>query len=175
MRKLTVAVVVLVAVVVSAASSSASTGCRYRAFGALPDRACTPGALNPAVTQAIIGSTICTTGWTSTVRPALAVTEPQKVAAVAAYGARFGSNLRAYEYDHLVPLELGGATDDPRNLWPEPAAVIHGFGSFDKDVVENELRARVCSGAMTLAAAQHIFETDWRKGLRLVVASTPGG
>ena len=26
----------------------------------------------------------------------------------------------AYEYEHLIPLELGGATNSPRNLWPEP-------------------------------------------------------
>lgn len=138
--------------------------CRYRSYGALPDRACTPGALNPAVTQATIATTICTVGYTASIRPPLSVTEPEKRAAVTAYGDHFGSNLRSYEFDHLVPLEVGGAANNPKNLWPEPAATIGGHGSYDKDMIENELHAKVCSGAMTLAAAQHIFETDWRKG-----------
>jgi len=29
-------------------------------------------------------------------------------------------NLRDYEEDHLIPLELGGNPTDPKNLWPEP-------------------------------------------------------
>ncbi len=33
-----------------------------------PDRRCTPGAVNPAVTQSTIDSTICRSGWTATVR-----------------------------------------------------------------------------------------------------------
>jgi hypothetical protein len=37
--------------------------------GALPDPTKTPGALNPAVTQATIGSIICVRGWTRTIRP----------------------------------------------------------------------------------------------------------
>ncbi len=35
----------------------------------LPDPALTPGAINPDVTQANIGSTVCVRGWTKTVRP----------------------------------------------------------------------------------------------------------
>src|SRR5437870_4650432 len=60
-----------------------------RAIGAglyeRPDPRCTPGAVNPAVTQASIGSTICRGGWTSTVRPRPSVTEPEKFASMAAY------------------------------------------------------------------------------------------
>jgi hypothetical protein len=36
--------------------------------GALPDPARTPGAVNPAVTQDNIASTICVRGWTRTIR-----------------------------------------------------------------------------------------------------------
>ena len=83
----------------------------------LPDRRCTPGAVNPAVTQATIATTICRAGWTASVRPPERVTEPEKLASLRAYGE---SGPSGYEYDHLVPLELGGAVNDPRNLWPEP-------------------------------------------------------
>src|ERR1700687_6125535 len=54
--------------------------CRSLAAGldARPDPRCTPGTVNPAVTQAMLGSTICRSGWTSTVRPAESVTAPEK-------------------------------------------------------------------------------------------------
>ena len=53
-----------------------------------PDPRCTPGTLNPQVTQATIGRTICRSGWTSTVRPAESITEPEKFASLRAYEAR---------------------------------------------------------------------------------------
>src|SRR5579871_4859124 len=43
-----------------------------------PDPRCTPGALNPQVTQATIAQTICRAGWTATVRPVESVTEAEK-------------------------------------------------------------------------------------------------
>ena len=119
-----------------------------------PDPRCTPGALNPAVTQATIGSTICVSGWASTVRPPESVTEQEKQASMAAYGD--GGSLGDYEYDHFVPLELGGATNDPRNLWPEP-----GGSPNPKDDVEYRLRTEVCDGSLSLAAAQRAIVRDW--------------
>jgi hypothetical protein len=61
-----------------------------------------------------------------------------------------------YEYDHLVSLELGGATNDARNLWPEP-----GSSPNPKDSVENEVHRLVCDGDMRLAQAQHTIATGW--------------
>jgi hypothetical protein len=119
-----------------------------------PDPACTPGALNPAVTQATIDSTICVEGWTDTVRPPESVSEQEKAASMAAYGAT--GSIGDYEYDHFVPLELGGATNDPRNLWPEP-----GASPNPKDAVEDELRQEVCDGHLTLAQAQREIVANW--------------
>jgi hypothetical protein len=119
-----------------------------------PDPTCTPGALNPAVTQTTIDRTICVAGWTSMVRPPESITEPEKAASMAAYGDT--GSLGDYEYDHFVPLELGGATNDHRNLWPEP-----GASPNHKDSVENELRQQVCDGQITLAEAQHEIVTNW--------------
>jgi hypothetical protein len=110
--------------------------------------------LNPQVTQATIGRTICERGWTSTVRPPESVTEPEKRASMAAYGDR--GPLSGYEYDHFVPLELGGATNDPRNLWPEPGAVPN-----PKDTVEGELKRKVCDRQMTLAQSQRAIVANW--------------
>ena len=119
-----------------------------------PDPRCTPGALNPQVTQATIGRTICWSGWTSTVRPPESVTEPEKRASMASYGDH--GPIGGYEYDHFVPLELGGATNDPRNLWPEP-----GASPNPKDAVEDELNGKVCGRQMTLAQAQHAIVSNW--------------
>ena len=119
-----------------------------------PDPHCTPGALNPAVTQGTVEQTICKDGWTATVRPPESVTEAEKAASMAAYGDAGPPS--GYEYDHLLPLSLGGAVNDARNLWPEP-----GASPNPKDAIENELRATVCDGQITLAQAQHAITTNW--------------
>jgi hypothetical protein len=119
-----------------------------------PDPTCTPGALNRQVSQATIGRTICRSGWTSTVRPSESITEAEKRASMAAYGDRRRRSY--YEYDHLVPLELGGATNDPRNLWPEP-----GGSPNAKDSLEDALKHRVCEHRMTLALAQREIASNW--------------
>jgi hypothetical protein len=107
----------------------------------------TPGALDPAVTQATIGRTICVRGWTRTVRPPVSYTNALKERQLREYGLR--GPLSRYQEDHLISLELGGAPVDPRNLWPEPYP-----RAADVDRIENELNRRVCDGSLSLAAAQ---------------------
>jgi hypothetical protein len=121
----------------------------------IPDPHCTPGAINPAVTQATIGTTICRSGYTATIRPPASVTDQLKREQIAAYGDT-DTRTRDYEEDHLVSLELGGAPDDPRNLWPEP-----GASPNPKDKIENDLHRAVCAGRISLAAAQTAIATDW--------------
>ncbi len=130
--------------------------CRARGRGrySSPDPGCTPGAVNPAVTQGTIGRTICVRGWTKTVRPPESITAIEKLASMAAYGD--GGPPGGYEYDHLVSLELGGAANDARNLWPEP-----GGSPNPKDSVEDRLHRMVCDGQIRLARAQHIIATGW--------------
>jgi len=130
--------------------------CHARGAGlfSLPDPRCTPGAVSLAVTQADIQSTICRHGYTETVRPQESITEPEKEASLAAYGDP--GPLHDYEYDHLVPLELGGAPNDPRDLWPEP-----GRTPNPKDELENRLREMVCAGETPLATAQREIAARW--------------
>ena len=118
------------------------------AHAVLADPVRTPGVLNPDVTQATIGATICVKGWTRTVRPLTDYTNALKLRQMRAYGETGSPS--GYQEDHLVSLELGGHPTDPRNLWPEPyprAAQV--------DVIENELNDQVCSGSLTLAEAQN--------------------
>ena len=120
----------------------------------LPDPACTPGAIDPRVTQDNINSTICVPGYTKTVRPPVSVTEPQKLQSMKEYG--FYDSPSNYEFDHFIPLELGGAPDDLKNLWPEPHS-----SSYDKDAVENYLHQQVCFGNMKLKTAQDLISANW--------------
>lgn len=107
----------------------------------------TPGVLNADVTPATIAATICARGWTRTIRPPTAYTNALKLRQLRQYG--LAGPPSGYQEDHLISLELGGHPTDPRNLWPEPyprAAHV--------DTIENELNAQVCSGAISLDAAQ---------------------
>jgi hypothetical protein len=130
--------------------------CHARGSGpfSLPDAGCTPGAVDPAVTQGDLARTICHAGYSESVRPSESITEREKIASLKAYGDR--KPLHAYEYDHLVSLELGGARNDPRNLWPEP-----GASPNPKDSLENRLHTRVCDHQMSLAAAQRAIAQNW--------------
>jgi hypothetical protein len=107
----------------------------------------TPGVLNPDVTQATIGSTICVTGWTRTIRPSTEYTNALKRKQMRAY--RETGAASAYQEDHLISLELGGHPTDPRNLWPEPYP-----RASQVDTIENDLNRQVCDGSLTLAEAQ---------------------
>lgn len=120
----------------------------------VPDLACTPGAFDPAVTQANIAQTICKAGYTATVRPPVSATGPAKRRAMRAYGVDT-RQAAAYEFDHLVPLSLGGASTSS-NLWPELGATPN-----PKDSVENRLHREVCNGTITLAAAQGHIIANW--------------
>ena len=121
--------------------------------GPLPDPVRTPGAVNPGVTQARIGVTICRRGWTRTVRPPERYTEALKRRQIREYGT-LDRRLGDYEEDHLIPLELGGAPADPCNLWPQPHHAPGGWGSYRKGRLENRLKRLVCAGQVPLATAQ---------------------
>jgi hypothetical protein len=113
----------------------------------LADPVRTPGVLNPDVSQATIGQTICVQGWTRTIRPPSEYTSGLKLEQMREYGV--GGDPSGYQEDHLISLELGGHPTDRRNLWPEPNP-----RATTVDRVENELNAKVCSGELTLAEAQ---------------------
>ena len=106
-----------------------------------------PGVANPDVTQANIRTTICRSGWTRTIRPPVEYTNDLKRKQMRAYGLHGAA--AAYQEDHLISLEVGGDPTDPRNLWPEPYP-----RAAEVDQIENELNAKICSGALTLEQAQ---------------------
>ncbi|SFY54026.1 hypothetical protein [Streptomyces sp. F-1] len=147
----------------------AAGSCRYRYEKGEPlqDTTCTPGAISPAVTQENLAATICRkSGYTKGIRPPESVTGPEKRANAASYG--YTGRLGDAEYDHLISLELGGDPNDARNLWVEPPDPGHQPGSGvnnRKDPVESKLHSAVCSGKVTLKAAQQAIVTDWTTAL----------
>jgi len=135
--------------------SSGSIGQRTKTTGcvsvnAMPDSACTPGAIFPDATK----DKICVPGYSSKVRN---VPDSVKNNAYAEYGV-VSHTTGQYEVDHLISLELGGS-NDIANLWPEPADPRPGF--HEKDKVENYLHDQVCSGNMSLQDAQSKIANDW--------------
>ncbi|HEY6275333.1 MAG TPA: hypothetical protein VIX86_03295 [Streptosporangiaceae bacterium] len=143
------------------------SSCHTRDRGKLPDGSCTPGSIDPVVTQADIHSTICRAGWTGRVRPPEPQTEWAKYH-VAYPHYRIPASAES-ELDHLVPLELGGS-NDITNLWPEVGPIPN-----TKDRVENALNHAVCDGQVSLAAAQLAIASDWLTAeVRLGLVPRPG-
>jgi len=128
----------------------AAAACSLSAHGQLPDRGCSPGAVRSRATAA----QVCVAGYASRTRN---VTQSTRDTVYARYGQTGAHPFPAWEVDHRVPLELGGS-NSLRNLWPEHLPQ-------PKDRLENRLHARVCSGSMTLGAAQRVFLGDWRRAL----------
>jgi hypothetical protein len=78
---------------------------------------------------------------------------------------------RDYELDHIVPLDLGGASLDLRNLMLQPWA--GACYAHMKDDLERRLSIMVCAGDLTLKGAQHEITTDWRaSGIGAIIHST---
>lgn len=126
----------------------------------LPDPIYTPGAINPAVTQQTIRSTICIAGWTATIRPPVAYTSRLKKQQLRQLGYA-NQSMADYEEDHLIPLALGGAPTNASNLWPQPRFSPDGWTAGRKDVLELVLVKRVCHGLLPLSEAQSAIARNW--------------
>ena len=134
------------------------------AFGdltSLPNQVTTPGATNPLVTQENISTTICRNGYTATIRPPVSYTNALKRHQLTSspYSDYGSSDLKLFEEDHLIPLELGGSPTSVQNLWPEPWS--GSLGARHKDQLENKLHTLVCAGSISLVAAQSAISANW--------------
>ncbi|WP_233223470.1 hypothetical protein [Amycolatopsis sp. CA-128772] len=79
-------------------------------------------------------------GWTATIRPSTSYTNALKKRGIIDYGYS-ATSMSDYE-DHFLPLELGDASNVPKDLWPEPHAGDQNASS--KDSVENAVKKAVC-------------------------------
>jgi hypothetical protein len=117
----------------------------------------TPGAIDPSVRQANIDQTICRPGYARVARPAYAVTVPLKRRLMAEQ--RPGERLADYELDHLIPISIGGAPSDARDLWLQPRLGQANAG--DKNVLAYVLWRLVCERRVPLRVAQRAISSDW--------------
>lgn len=142
----------------------------------IPDRACTPGAINPTLTADVLKNPAFTT---KCVRNNT-TTEAQKNQTYAWYDTPHPEHnsgaTQTCELDHLISLELGGA-DTLDNIWPQcgPGGVPVSKEYFkEKDGVENYLAKQVRDGAMDLAEAQKGISVDWTQYLDAAKAACSG-
>ena len=122
----------------------------------MPIASVTPGATNPNVTQANIGSTICVPGFTKTIRPPASYTTKLKLQQLRSGPYKGKGSAADVEEDHLIALTIGGHPTSPKNLFPQlwSSAKI-------KDLLEVRLNKLVCANTITLVAAQKCMATDW--------------
>lgn len=156
-----------VSLAASVAAPAAACATRLSNGYPIPDPNCTPGAVNPTLTLAVLADPKFRTGC---VRDN-ATTAQQKATTYLAYGIPHPANNRGTtqlcELDHLISLELGGA-DTIDNIWPQcgPDMVAARERYFkQKDAVENYLAGEVCTGAMDLTEAQKGIAADWTQYL----------
>ena len=145
---------------VALAQGAVSTMPVHRTEAGLPDKVLTPGEVTSTDARMV-----CWRGYATHVRPRGKAWKRLRELAYARYGIKHGMRSiidasghrhAAYQIDHLIPLELGGAPADIRNLWPQPIATAHR-----KDRVEDALHAMVCEGSVSLASAQRAIAQDW--------------
>lgn len=166
MKKRVITTLIVGATLASAiALKPASCHWHYNGLTDLQDPSCTPGEVDPHLTQAIICSP---TFRTSTVRNQT-TSEAQKASTYNAYGVPHPKNnigpSQVCELDHLISLENGGA-DTIKNIFPQCSATYSGWqglGFRDKDKIENRVHAEICSGRITLEEGQKCLATDWTK------------
>ena len=117
----------------------------------------TLGAIDPKITQATIDRTICRPGYARGVRPPYAVTAPLKRHLMDVQHP--GGSMADYELDHLIPISLGGAPFDMRNLWLQPRR--GRANAADKNVLAYVLWRLVCEHRVPLETAQRAMTRDW--------------
>lgn len=129
----------------------------------VPDPNCTPGGINPSVSE----STLTDPAWTTKCIRNCESSESLKHITYGWYSLTNPPNnsgaTQVCELDHVVPLELGGA-DGLGNIWPQCGpdnAALQERYFKQKDKVENYLNDAVRKGSLPLADVQRGIAQDW--------------
>lgn len=113
-------------------------------------------ALNAGVNQDTINSTICSAGYTKSVRPSTTYTNGVKFKLMREAGIDQALS-SDYALDHAIPLVLGGSPRSRQNL-----RLLTARENSRKSRIEVKLRCLVCSGQLPLEAAQEAIYNDWQ-------------
>ena len=120
-------------------------------------------ALNPDVRPETINETICTAGYTVSVRPSTTYTNGVKRKLLRESGVEV-TEAPKYELDHIIPLAIGGHPRNLRNLMLQP-----WDDATKKDRLEKQLQRLVCSRQLGLREAQAAIYGDWQAAHRRFV------
>lgn len=112
--------------------------------------------VNPDVTPETIHSTICVSGYSSSIRPPQAYTDRVKRHLMREAGIPF-EFIHDYVLDHVIPISSGGSPTDLRNLRLQPRDA-----SLAKDRAENRSHSLVCDGRLGLREAQQTMYSNWQ-------------
>jgi hypothetical protein len=129
----------------------------------IPDPRCTPGAINPTVTLAVLQGGKFKTGCERNRASSVAAKNKTYDEYDVPHPAHNRGRNQVCELDHLVSLELGGA-DTVDNIWPQcgPDHEMLAKRYFKiKDGVENYLAVQVRDGHIDLQTAQRGIAKDW--------------
>ena len=147
-----------------------------------------PGAVNPAVTQATLSITICSTAkdahghtWIHDQRPPVSYTNKLKFAQLKALGWPGAPSL--YEEDHAWSIEAAGSPTDPKNIGPEPwhimlrypdaSSPLRDWGAKTKDIYEGYVHRGICSGTITIAQGGAMLTSNWMDGYMKAFGEPP--
>ena len=112
-------------------------------------------AINQMVTPETVRDTICTRGWTKSIRPPSSYTAKLKRLLLFWRGEP-QENKALFQLDHRLALSLGGDPIAQENLhllpWDKARA---------KDGVARYLQCQVCNGEMSLGEAQRLNWDGW--------------
>ncbi|HEY3781472.1 MAG TPA: hypothetical protein VGL56_10340 [Fimbriimonadaceae bacterium] len=135
--------------------------------GVGPDPKLTPGDVNPDITEAVVTAPDFRTGRYRN------VSEEEKQEDAAEYKVPWSEHSK-YEFDHLIPLTVGGS-NNLYNLWPEPLHInVNGYdlGAKTKDELEDAIGKLVRSGRMPIQEGQQLFK-DWPAAYQEYVGDFP--
>ena len=93
---------------------------------------------------------LCTSHYTTTIRPSTSYTTPLKRKLLKKYN--LVGVVEDYQLDHKIPLILGGEPKGEENLWMQPK-----LDAKKKDKLEIKLYRQMCKKQITLEAAQKIM------------------
>lgn len=122
-----------------------------------PDTKLTPGVVAVSDLTTVCRGSKRIRGLFTPSSPLVAKSDQQAV--FAEYSISPG-NTKHYGLDFLVPLQLGGA-NTRANIWP--AALSHGIGFHEKQVLNIRIHELVCRRELPLDQAQRQISTDWVK------------